>query len=129
MKDEVFEFVKERFFKKFPHETYDNFIRYVDMYERMHPFKANQNIHELATDYNDDTIQSKEDEYLDKNSHVLEDYFDENGSFNPKIHWIMRMTTQYYLTEAFKAMKINLDDPNLKELSLGKGTPGRIAKV
>jgi len=48
-----------------------------------------------------------------------------------KIHFIMRINTQYHITNAFKAMKIDLDDPNITEdLNVGNiGTPGRIAKV
>ena len=41
----------------------------------------------------------------------------------------MRSLTQYYITEAFKAMKIDLEDPNIAVNALGKGTPGRIAKM
>ena len=54
-----------------------------------------------------------------------------NMVVKPEVHFIMRLCTQYYLTEAFKAMKIDLDDPNVAEdLPNGNiGTPGRIAKV
>ena len=46
-------------------------------------------------------------------------------------HYIMRMCTQFHLTQVFKAMKIDLSNPNVAEdLSVGNiGTPGRIAKV
>ena len=44
---------------------------------------------------------------------------------------IARLVTQFYITKAFEAMKINLDDPNVAEdLDDGNiGTPGRIAKM
>lgn len=46
-------------------------------------------------------------------------------------HYVMRLVTQYYLTQAFEAMLIDLDDENVKEdLSTGNiGTPGRVSKV
>lgn len=54
-----------------------------------------------------------------------------NHVVSPEVHYMMRLCTQYYLTEAFKAMKIDLSDPNVAEdLEAGNiGTPGRIAKV
>ena len=44
---------------------------------------------------------------------------------------VVRLSTQYYLTKAFQAMKVDLNNPNVKELSEegNIGTPGRIAKV
>ena len=56
--------------------------------------------------------------------------FDEQNIDDPT-HFIMRTATQYHLTEAFKAMKIDLTDDNVAEdLSQGNiGTPGRVAKV
>lgn len=52
-------------------------------------------------------------------------------SITDEAHFIMRTLTQYHLTEAFKAMKIDLNDDNVAEdLEDGNiGTPGRIAKV
>ena len=46
-------------------------------------------------------------------------------------HYIMRLLTQYYLTQAFMSMKIDLSNPNVAENQLvgNIGTPGRIAKV
>ena len=41
----------------------------------------------------------------------------------------MRSLTQYYITKAFESMKIDLEDPNIAVNALGKGTPGRIAKM
>lgn len=75
------------------------------------------------------------DSDLDK---VLEQYehleaFPASGNHpvDPEIHYVMRLSTQYYLTRAFEAMKIDLNDPNVAEdLTSGNiGTPGRIAKV
>ena len=127
---EAIAFVKERYFKKFPHDNNKQFNHYFELYKRLPIFKANQNIHEIFTNYKDrSNIKSLEDECVDKNTNYGDEYFDENGSFDSHIHWILRVFTQYYLMEAFKAMKIDLEDENLKELSLAKGTPGRIAKL
>jgi GTP cyclohydrolase I len=53
------------------------------------------------------------------------------GDVTDEVHYIMRLCTQYHLTEAFRAMRINLDDPNVEEeYDVGNiGTPGRIAKM
>ena len=66
----------------------------------------------------------------------LEDFAPNGNIFdkqtiNDETHLIMRLCTQYYIKEAFKAMNIDLTDPNVKEKqSEGNiGTPGRIAKV
>ena len=110
-------FVRERYLQKFG--QVDDFDHYYELYEKLPTFKANENIHEILTDYkNRNELEDKEAEFVN-NSNELD----------PKIHWIMRMETQYYLTEAFKAMKIDLNDPNIREQALGKGTPGRIAKM
>ena len=114
---EKIEFIKERYLKKF--NTLDNFNQNYDLYLKLPTFRANQNFHEMMTDY--------------KNRSVLNDIEDEfvnsNNELKPEIHWIMRMATQYYLTKAFRAMKIDTSDPNIIEQALGKGTPGRIAKM
>lgn len=127
---ELYEFIKFRYFKKFKEDTFEEFEKYLDLYLKLPPFRANQNIHEITTDYKDrNSINSLEDEYVDRNTILFEDYFDEDDSFNFRIHWILRIATQYYITKAFEAMKINLEDPNIEESSLGKGTPGRISKL
>lgn len=70
-------------------------------YLALKPFKASENVFESGQDINDET------------------------------HYIMRLASAYYFKLAFEAMKIDLNDPNLKEdLNTGNiGTPGRIAKV
>ena len=52
-------------------------------------------------------------------------------SYGKDVHRIMRLAAQFYLTKAFAAMKIDLNDPNVEEnLDEGNiGTPGRIAKM
>jgi GTP cyclohydrolase I len=74
-------------------------------YENMPSFKINENIH--------DTGISSELNY------------------NEDVHQVMRLASQYHMTEVFKAMKVDLDDPNVEEVSkVGNiGTPGRLIKM
>lgn len=116
---ELIEFVKERYFKKFPDKNFASFIGDWAKYEAIPAFGANENIHSIMTDY------SKREELPD----VEENSVKETYILTPEVHWVLRMATQYYLTKAFEAMKINMDDPNIAEQSCGKGTPGRIAKL
>ena len=56
----------------------------------------------------------------------------ENGQdISDKAHFVMRMNTQYYIREAMKAMKMDINDPNVIEHpgSGNIGTAGRIAKT
>lgn len=115
--DEKIEFIKKRYFKKF--NSIDNFDENYLLYKKLPIFKANENFHEIMTNYADrDILGDCEDKFINSNNEI-----------KPEIHWIMRMETQYYLTKAFEAMKIDLNDPNILEQALGKGTPGRIAKM
>lgn len=118
-KYEWFDFVYTRYFKKFKDKTIINFIEDLNKYNQIPIFKANENVHQIMTNYkNRDELPDIDASYIKSTDIVTE------GS-----HWIMRMITQYYITEAFKAMKIDLEDPNIKENVLGKGTPGRLAKM
>ncbi len=56
---------------------------------------------------------------------------DTNDQIDGNLLFIIRCVTQFYLTKAFKAMKIDLSNPNVAEnLSEGNiGTPGRMAKI
>ena len=60
-----------------------------------------------------------------------ENIWETNQSISDKAHFVMRMSTQYHILEAMKAMKMNIEDPNvLEELELGNiGTAGRISKT
>jgi GTP cyclohydrolase I len=64
---------------------------------------------------------------FDLNQNIL----DHTKNYNDDIQQIVRLVTQYYLTLTFKAMKINLSDPNtMEEVNDGNiGTPGRLAKM
>lgn len=110
------EFIKNNYLKKY--NSLEDFDKYYQLYKALPNFKANENIHELFTNYSDrDSLGDIEADYLI------------GDELNPKIHWIMRSATQFHLIQAFEAMKIDLSDPNIAENALGKGTPGRIAKM
>jgi len=55
----------------------------------------------------------------------------ENQQVSEEVHYVMRLSTEYHLTQAFKAMKINMEDPNVESNPEegNIGTPGRIAKM
>ena len=56
---------------------------------------------------------------------------DYTKNYDSDVLQVVRLVTQYYLTSAFQAMKIDLNDDNVKEfISDGNiGTPGRLAKL
>lgn len=114
---DALDFLKDSYKKKFG--TLETFGENLDLYLKLPIFRANENIHEKLTDY----TKSKE-ELIDQ-----EDEFVIGESIKPEIHWIMRELTHYYLMQAFDAMKVDQTDPNIAINSLGKGTPGRIAKT
>lgn len=96
----------------------DDFEFFYNQYITLPAFKACENIHEVAIrNAGQEPIVDNENEF------IIDD------PINDKIHWIMRIQTQWFLTQAFKAMKVDLEDPNVAVNALGKGTPGRIAKM
>lgn len=56
---------------------------------------------------------------------------DHPSLYNAGVQQIVRLATQFFLRKTFRAMKINLDDPNTleKEEDGNIGTPGRLAKM
>ena len=119
VKYEWFEFVYSRYMERFENKTLDDFMSDLAKYNQIPTFKANENIHQIMTDYSDrESLPDVEGKFV-KSADVV----------TPGSHFIMRLITQYYFTQAFKAMKMDLDDPNLKENDCGKGTPGRMAKM
>ena len=115
--EDALEFIKDMYKKKFG--SLDTFEENFKLYKQLPIFKACENIHEKLTDYN----KTPEDLLDQENEFVI------NANIKPEIHWIMRSLTQFYITEAFKAMKIDMEDANIAVNALGKGTPGRIAKM
>ena len=80
-------------------------------------FKANQNIHEVLTDYSKKDLADVEARYV------------KQDNLRYGAHFIMRALATYYMTEVFEAMKIDLEDPNTRENALLKSTPGRVVKM
>lgn len=113
---EALAYVKEKYQARFG--SLDNFDEDYAAYLALPIFKANENIHEVLTNY------SKREDLAD-----VEGRFVKHNSIKYGVHWIMRCFATYYVTEAFNAMKINLDDPNTRENSLLKSTPGRVVKM
>jgi GTP cyclohydrolase I len=83
------------------HEDYDGFEEAFADWRALAPFKASENV------------------------------FETGQNIDEKTHLVMRLATQYYLSQAFDAMKIDMEDPNVQEEpEMGNiGTPGRIAKI
>ena len=117
----MIDFVKAQYFAKFKDHTEEQFNTDYNAYLNIPCFKANENIHEVLSSHN------KNDKYYRRDDE--NEFIDEENNIKPEIHWIMRSVTQYYLIKAFDAMKIDLKDPNVDVNALGKGTPGRIAKM
>jgi len=115
--EDAIDYVKEKYKKKFG--SLENFDKDFQLYLELPVFKANENIHEVFQNMNKET-QGEPD---------VEARFVKGDSLRYGVHWIMRSFATYYMTEVFKAMKIDLDDPNVRENSLLKSTPGRIVKM
>jgi len=83
------------------YHNYENFEKTMNNYKNLPIFKANENVFEMGYKFDDET------------------------------HFLMRMITQYFITQAFKAMKIDMNDDNIAENFNEEniGTPGRIAKI
>jgi GTP cyclohydrolase I len=98
----LYDYIEERYSLKFP-EYLDNFEKDLKLYNSIPNFKINQNIYDVVEKHN----------------------------YNERVLYIARVAAQYYIEKAFKAMKIDLTDPNVEEeLNQGNiGTPGRIAKM
>jgi len=102
MTKEKIAFIKEEFIAKNIGSTV-KFNKLIEEYKTIKPFKINENINETNPDID----------------------------FTNDLLFIVRSASTYDLTETFKSMKIDLNDPNVeKDLSDGNiGTPGRIAKM
>lgn len=116
--NEALDFVKNNYMRKFG--SLDDFDLNYNLYLQLPAFDANGNFHEAYQNLS---------KYANRLPDEEEMFVVGDKSLKPEIHWIMRSFTQYYLTQAFHAMKVNMDDPNVRENALGKGTPGRIAKM
>jgi GTP cyclohydrolase I len=101
----VKQYVKKRFVDNFGSDEVNSypFEFYWDRYKVLPTFKINENMFADA----------------------------EQAGYDDVIHFILRTVTQFFITKAFEAMKIDLKDPNVAENpETGNiGTPGRIAKM
>lgn len=106
MDKELKYFCREAYFKKYktlsPTEFEDVWKNYINL----KPFKINENIF--------DVIKHRENEVYDE-----------------KVHFLVRQATQFRLTQVFDAMKVDMNDPNVRVVPEegNIGTPGRIAKM
>jgi len=62
---------------------------------------------------------------------ISSNIFEHTKNYNEDVQQVVRLATQYFATLMFKAMKVDMTDPNVAEdLSVGNiSTPGRIAKI
>ena len=96
---EVRDYVHKKYSEHFgcnASDEYNRFINFFDSYQSMNSFKIDGNV-----------------------------FDDENGMCDEE-HFIMRCVAQYYMEHVFRAMKIDLTDPNVAG---EKGTPYRVVKM
>ena len=79
----------------------EEFEKFYQEYQNIKPFKANENI------------------------------FETNQTISKEAHYILRLSATYHMREVLKALKIDLEDNNVKEVIEDEniGTFGRIAKM
>lgn len=111
------DWVKKTYIEKFG--SAEDFNENYQLALDLDDFKASENIHEKMTNY-----KVSADELIDVENEYLK-----GESFDPKVHWILRMLATYYMHQVFHCMKVDQTDPNIAINSLGKGTPGRIVKM
>ena len=106
MDEELKYFCREAYFKKYKTFNPMEFEEVWRNYINLKPFKINENIF--------DVIKHRENEVYDE-----------------KVHFLVRQATQFRLTQVFDAMKVDMNDPNVRVVPEegNIGTPGRIAKM
>lgn len=82
--------------EKFREEGYKNFTKYFNEYKSIEDFKISENI------------------------------WEKDSGISEEAHFIMRCIAEYHFINFFKAMKIDMNDPNV---SGKKGTPYRVVKM
>lgn len=65
-------------------------------------------------------------EYNNLSDFKISDNVESVGGISEEAHFIMRIVTEYHMKQAFKAMKIDMNDPNVGG---EKGTPYRMTKM
>ena len=76
--------------------------------------------------YDNNKFESALKEYEELDTFQINQNVDEVGGISEEAHFIMRIIAQYHLENAFKAMKIDLNDPNVAGET---GTPYRVIKM
>ena len=103
------QFCQDEFFKKFKCINFTEFDKYWNKYINLKPFKINENIFDVLEQQNILAI----------------------NAYDERVHFIVRCATQFRLIQVFDAMKVDMDDPNVRVVPEegNIGTPGRIAKM
>jgi GTP cyclohydrolase I len=83
------EWIREKFKEKFPNSDFDKIYEY---YKKIPCFRIDENWFDV---------------YTGEDKEIIEKYGEE-------IHYIMRLVAEYYYTKFMEALKIDLDDPNVK---------------
>lgn len=94
-------FVRQRYFHHFGREDEAGLAAALEEYRALQPFRVNENIHESGQ------------------------------TLSEEAHYVMRLHAMFYMGRVLDALKIDRNDPNVREEpSLGNlGTAGRIAKM
>lgn len=71
-------------------------------------------------------FESAWEKYNEMESFKISENVESVGGISEEVHFVMRIVTEYFFTEAFKAMKVDMNDPNVAG---PKGTPYRITKM
>ena len=76
--------------------------------------------------YNNDIFEKSFKEYKELKDFKINENVADVGGISEEAHFIMRTIAQYHLEQAFKAMKVDLNDSNVTG---EKGTPYRVTKM
>ena len=76
--------------------------------------------------FNNDMFESYYDEYEKLDNFKINQNVADVGGISEEAHFIMRCTAQHHLEQAFRAMKVDMEDTNVAG---EKGTPYRVTKM
>ena len=80
----------------------------------------------FTKEYDISKFESAWEEYQNLPEFKINENVDDVGGISEEAHYIMRLVAQYHLEECFRAMKIDINDPNVEG---ERGTPYRIIKM
>ena len=86
------QFCQDEFFKKFRCINFTEFDKYWNKYINLKPFKINENIFDV----------------------LEQQYILAINAYDERVHFIVRCATQFRLIQVFDAMKVDMDDPNVR---------------